>query len=163
MKYRPAVFGAPPVIACVEARPEHIPGMFRVRVSVTENALSLDRLRELGITPGSLAAELGLRYHGWVVEEDGEVVGFSVADVRLGMVWALFVDPGREGRGYGTQLLDRAVDRLWAQGVARIWLKTDPNSRAAGFYRRSGWRESGTMEEGEITFELEYRIQTTFP
>ena len=53
-------------------------------------------------------------------------------------------------------------DRLWSRGAARVWLKTDPVSRAAGFYRRSGWRETGTLEHGEITFELEYRIQTAF-
>ncbi len=148
--------------ACVEARPEHIPGMFRVRLAVTENALTEERLRELGITPESLKAELGQRYQGWVIEEDGQVVGFSIADVQTFSVWALFVMPGFEGRGFGTRLLDRAVEFLWDRGATRIWLKTDPDSRAAGFYRRSGWRESGTIDNGEITFELEYRIKTVF-
>ena len=147
------------VIACVEARPEHIPEMFRVRLAVVENALTEERLRELGITPESLAADLGGRFQGWVIEEDGQVVGFSIADVQTSSVWALFVAPGYEGRGFGNRLLDKAVDRLWDRGASRIWLKTDPSSRAAGFYRRSGWRETGTIDKGEITFELEYRIR----
>jgi GNAT superfamily N-acetyltransferase len=151
------------MLPCQPARPEHIAGIFRVRLAVTENVLTEEQLRNLGITPEFFEAELGKRYHAWVIEEDGQVVGFSVADVETFMVWALFVIPGFEGRGFGTRLLDRAVDCLWDRGATRIWLKTDPDSRAAGFYRRSGWRESGTLDNGEITFELEYRIQTVFP
>jgi GNAT superfamily N-acetyltransferase len=151
------------MIPCQEARPEHIAGIFRVRLAVVENALTEDQLRNLGITPEFFKAELGQRYHAWVIEEDGQVVGFSVADVQTFSIWALFVIPGFEGRGFGTRLLDRAVDRLWDRGATRIWLKTDPATRAAEFYRRSGWRESGTLENGEITFELEYRIRTVCP
>ena len=35
-----------------------------------------------------------------------------------------------------------------------IWLGTDPNTRAEHFYRRSGWNEIGTHENGEIKFEM---------
>ena len=147
------------MISCVEAGPEHVAGMFRVRLAVRENALTEGRLCELGITPESMARDLGGRFQGFVVEEFGEVVGFSVADLRTSSIWALFVLPEFEGRGFGTMLLGRAVDRLWERGAARIWLKTAPETRAAGFYRRSGWRESGTIENGEITFEVEVRIR----
>jgi GNAT superfamily N-acetyltransferase len=151
------------VIACVDAGPEHIAGMFRVRLAVVENALSEERLRELGITPESFESALGSRYQGWVIEDDGEVIGFSVADVQTHSIWALFVMPGHEGRGFGTRLLGKAVDRLWERGASRIWLKTDPDSRAAGFYRHLGWRESGTIENGEITLGLESRIPSLDP
>jgi GNAT superfamily N-acetyltransferase len=150
------------MLTCQEARPEDIPGMFRVRLAVVENALTEERLRELGITPESFEAELGKRYEAWVIVEQDEVVGFSVADVTTSSIWALFAMPGHEGRGFGTRLLDRAVECLWSRGATRIWLKTDAQSRAAGFYRRSGWRESATIDNGEITFELEYRIRTDF-
>jgi GNAT superfamily N-acetyltransferase len=144
------------VIHCIEAGPEHIPGLFEVRVTVVENALGLERLRELGITPESVASEMREGHlKGWVVLEAGRVVGFSLANSRTRSVWALFVLPVREGRGYGKRLLDEAVGWLWETGADRIWLETDPNTRAAEFYRRQGWREAGTSPSGEIHFELD--------
>jgi ribosomal protein S18 acetylase RimI-like enzyme len=84
--------------------------MFVVRVAVVENALDMEQLRKLGITPESSEADLvaGVR-KGWVVEEDDRVVGFSIADAPTRSIWALFVLPGYEGRGYGRRLLDEAV------------------------------------------------------
>jgi GNAT superfamily N-acetyltransferase len=144
------------VIPCVEARLEHIPGIFLVRVAVVENALNLEQLRELGITPESLEAGLASGDRkGWVVEEDGRVVGFSIADAPTRSIWALFVQPGYEGRGHGRRLLGEAVDWLWSIGSDRIWLETAPSTRADEFYRRSGWIESGTMPGGDLRFELE--------
>jgi GNAT superfamily N-acetyltransferase len=144
------------LIPCVEARPEHIPGIFVVRVAVVENALDLERLRGLGITPESTEADLaGGDRKGWVVEEDGQVVGFSIADAPARSIWALFVMPGYEGRGYGRRLLDQAVAWLWSIGADRIWLETASNTRAAEFYRRSGWLETARTPSADIHFELE--------
>lgn len=81
---------------------------FAVRTSVTENALSLEQLERMGITPASVAASLDGRARGWVAEEEGVVVAFA-ADAGTRSIFALFVAPEYEGRGLGSALLARAV------------------------------------------------------
>ena len=144
------------MIECGAARTEHIPGLFEVRVSVVENALDEARLSELGITPASVeAGMLEGRRKGWVVEQDGRVVGFSMADGPTRSVWALFVRPEHQSRGFGQWLLAEAVAWLWTQEGDRIWLETAPGTRAAWLYQALGWREAGTMPGGDLRFELE--------
>ncbi|MCW2672041.1 MAG: family N-acetyltransferase [Frankiales bacterium] len=73
----------------------------------------------------------------WVAEEDGRVVGCSLALVREGMWFLslLMVDPAHQSRGLGRQLLDAslqtATDRSW------ILATTDPG--ALRRYRRAGF------------------------
>jgi RimJ/RimL family protein N-acetyltransferase len=43
---------------------------------------------------------------------------------------------------------------LFAQGLERLWLSTDPGTRAQRFYEAAGWRFSGTVEWGEAGYEL---------
>ncbi|WP_353185214.1 GNAT family N-acetyltransferase [Bosea sp. (in: a-proteobacteria)] len=87
-----------------------------------------------------------------VCESAGEVVGFACANHQNGLVWALFVDPAREGRGHGRALLDETLARLKAAGHAQAWLTTGGGTRAERFYRRHGWREMGRSLDGQIVF-----------
>ena len=107
-----------------------------------------------GWTPERVADAFSPGRKGWVVEHDGDVVGFSIADSNTRSIWALFVLEEYAGRGLGRLLLAAAVSWLWDQGVDRIWLDTGPETRAAGFYRRLGWQPTGTTAKGEIQFEL---------
>ena len=91
---------------------------------------------------------------GWVALEDGEVVGFGIANRDTGSIWALFIDPPHEGRGHGRQLLDAMTAWLWSVGAGSIWLSTDPDTRAERFYTRAGWKPVGTMPNGEVRFEI---------
>jgi len=91
---------------------------------------------------------------GWVVEVNGNVVAFSVGFNTDGNIWALFVDPDHEGKGYGRQLLAAVVAWLWSQGLKRLWLTTTPHTRAENFYLKAGWQPCGMSEKGEICFEL---------
>ncbi len=93
---------------------------------------------------------------GWVAEVGGCVVGFAVADLRQSNVWALFVAPEYEKRGLGRALHDAMMGWFLAQaGVSRVWLTTDPGTRAETFYRRAGWRACGLDTAGELRFEME--------
>jgi GNAT superfamily N-acetyltransferase len=141
-------------VTVLDARPEHVPGIYRVRLAVRENVMPPEVVARDGWTPERLADAFSPGRRGWVVEEGGEVVGFSIADANTRSIWALFLLEEYEGRGLGRALLTAAVGWLWGEGVERIWLDTDPASRAAGFYRRMGWRETGTTPKGEIRFEL---------
>lgn len=137
-----------------EATAADMPGISHVRTSVTENALTLEQLAARGITDESVAASFLLSSKGWVAVRDNEILGFSIGDRASGSIFALFVLPGHEGRGIGARLFDLAVSWLWQNGAQRLWLTTDPQSKAAGFYERRGWVPAGRSESGDTRYEL---------
>lgn len=133
-----------------EARRDDIAAVQRVRAAVREN-----RLRTRSISDAEVQRYLELLGRGWVIEVDGEVVAFAIGDATIGNIWALFVDPRHERRGYGRRLLDTVVAWLWSQGLQHLWLSTEPGTRAEGFYRAAGWREAGRTPHGELSFVLD--------
>lgn len=139
------------------ARREDIPAMHRIRLAVRENRLTSSVVTEADYVPFIEA-----HGRGWVVEEHGEIVGFAIGDVRSGNIWALFVEPGHEGKGHGRQLHQAMVSWLWSQGLERLWLTTDPDTRAQRFYLVAGWQLAGVTQSGEIRFEL-HRCQAGVP
>src|ERR1700730_11649203 len=119
-------------------------------MSVNEN-----RLSHLGVLkPGDTERMLGGDGCGWVGEINGGIVAFAIADLSGTNVYALFVEPGNEGRGIGRRLHHPMMDWFFTAGVPVVWLSTDPNTRAERFYRRAGWTENGTTTNGEILFEM---------
>ena len=139
------------------ALPTDIEGISDVRHAVKENLQTREQLAQMGITPQGVAASLDTYCRGWVAEDDGRIIAFSIADRETGSVFALFVLPEHEGQGLGKRLLAIAVQWLWDQGLDRIWLTTGPETRAACFYTTAGWRVAGTDEKGEVRFELHAR------
>jgi GNAT superfamily N-acetyltransferase len=144
----------PEEITFREATGADMPGISRVRTAVTENALTLEQLAARGVTDASVAASFLKDSKGWVAIGGGEIVGFSIADRTSNSIFALFVLPGHEGRGIGGRLFELAVSWLWDNGAARIWLTTDPQSKAARFYERRGWVAMGRSERGDMRYEL---------
>ena len=131
-----------------------MPGISHVRLSVIENALSVEQLQERGITNASVAASLLTHRKGWVAEQDGRIVAFSMADRADWSIFALFVLPGYEQRELGSHLLDLALDWLWENGAERVWLSTGPRTRASRFYEMRGWVCTGKEARGDLRFEL---------
>jgi GNAT superfamily N-acetyltransferase len=128
-------------------------GIQRVRHSVREN-----RLTSRMIGDGEVVEYLERRGRGWVVEVEGEVVAFAIGDAETGNIWALFVDPAHERNGHGRRLHDEMVAWLWSRGLARLFLSTQPGTRAERFYERAGWRSCGLLSSGEMAFEKEARV-----
>lgn len=98
------------------------PGLFEVRTSVVENALSRDELAALDITETSIAEMIAQAPCAWVADEDGRIVGFSMVDLEEGSLFAAFVLPSHGGRGIGRRLVQPAEEALferYAVGVAR--------------------------------------------
>ena len=89
-----------------EASPSDIPVIQKIRRSVKENVLS---------NPLLISDDLCLNYitergKGWVYELKGEVVGFAIADLKENNIWALFVHPDHEHKGFGRMLHDNMVN-----------------------------------------------------
>ena len=127
-----------------------IPAMTRIRIAVTENALS---------DPGRITRQMYLDYlerlgRGWVAELHGEVIGFSYAEKADSSIWALFVDPPHEGLGAGKQLLRLATAWLFELGNDDVRLGTSANTRAARFYAAQGWTREGMKDDVEVWFRL---------
>jgi GNAT superfamily N-acetyltransferase len=121
-----------------------IPVLFDIRPRTRENALTLEELRRLGITPESVDAALLDATRGWLWETtEGDVAGFCMADRSTGELLVIALLPEHEGRGIGGQLMQQAEDWLARSGCTRAWLTTDldPTLRAYGFYRHRGWTD----------------------
>ena len=127
---------------------DDIEAMRVVRASVTENRLSDPRRA----TPEKYREMLETRGKGWVCESDAQIVAFGIADAASRSLWALFVKPGFEPRGYGRALHDAMVAWLFEVGSEPIWLSTEPHTRAAGFYAAAGWRPEKPLANGELCF-----------
>lgn len=137
-----------------EAQAEDAPAITVVRTSVRENHLSVAQLAERGITEASIVDSFRAYSKGWVALDGETLVGFSIADRKSNSIFALFVLPGLDGQGVGSNPLRQAVDWLWENGAERIWLETRRGTRAEHFYRRRGWRQTGIDEKSNVHFEL---------
>lgn len=132
-----------------EAQASDAAAMHRVRMSVQEN-----RLVSVALSEHDYVVAIAETGRGWVVESQGDIVAFAVGNSQSGSVWALFVEPSHERRGYGRQLHKVMVEWLWNQGHHRLWLTTEPGTRAERFYRDAGWEQVGAVPGGEVRFEL---------
>ncbi len=129
--------------------------LFDIRCSVVENYQSREELTSLGITTRSVAEMIeGRDYITTIAEEDGQPVGFSMAQLSEGYVFACFVRPEFEGKGYGRALMNTAEEGLRRGGVKEAWLSTGPGPelRAVGFYLHLGWYQDGHLDDGQIIF-----------
>ena len=67
-----------------------------VRNSVKENMLSDPSL----IPDKDVEEYITNRGKGWVCEIEGTIVGFAIADLIENNIWALFIHPDFEARGF---------------------------------------------------------------
>ena len=126
-----------------------IPEIQRIRHSVRENRLVSTVIRDRDVQEA-----IESRGRGWVVELSGELVAFAIGDAQSGNIWALFVHPDHQGKGFGRQLHDAMLDWLWSQDLDHLWLTTEPRTRAQRFYESAGWQLVGPAENGELRYEM---------
>lgn len=131
-----------------QATAADISSMHRIRKIVRENRLSPDT----AINKQSYRSFLAVGSI-WVAEEDAQIYGFAAIDFTNASVWALFVDPAREGTGIGRKLHGAMLKHARDRGCRRLSLSTDAKSRAAGFYREGGWKQTRVTWDGEAFFE----------
>lgn len=67
--------------------------------------------------------------------------GWPAVPGTLGYIWEIAVDPAAQRRGHGTALLAAAIERLKADGVDVLILRSSERATAAiGLYRRFGFQ-----------------------
>jgi GNAT superfamily N-acetyltransferase len=121
-----------------------------IRHSVKENMLSDPAL----VPDKDVEDYITNRGKGWVCEINHTVVGFAIVSIKDRNVWALFIDPGFEGKGIGKKLHDDMMNWYFSKTDKTVWLGTAPGTRAEKFYRNAGWKETGLHGKGEIKFEM---------
>lgn len=127
------------------------------QIQFVRNAVRENMLSDPALVPDKDVEEyMTRRGKGWVCEIDKNVVGFAIVDLADNNVWALFVHPGFEAKGIGKQLHQLMMDWYFLQTKDKIWLGTDPNSRAYKFYGMQGWKEVGKHGDIEIKFEMDF-------
>ena len=129
--------------------------LFDIRCSVTENYQSREELAMLDITVESVAEMIASGdYITFIAEKDGLPVGFTMAQISEGYLFACFVRPEFEGQGIGRALMTAGEEGLGSTGVKQAWLSTgsEKGLRASGFYRHLGWIDAGYLEDGQIRF-----------
>lgn len=140
------------------ATPDDAPECVRLRAMTRENAVSEARLREVGITAESWAADIAAGIlPGFVCRDGGDMAGYCFGNVETGEVVVLALLPEYEGRGFGRHLLGLVVNLLRERGHTRLFLgcAADPAVRSHGFYRHLGWRSTGEADRlGDEVLQL---------
>ncbi|MGB4938404.1 MAG: GNAT family N-acetyltransferase [Ferruginibacter sp.] len=130
-----------------------------VRHAVKENRLSDPSL----VTDADVEEYMTKRGRGWVCEIQNTVIGFAIVDLIENNVWALFVLPEYEAMGIGKKLHRMMMDWYFIHTKEKIWLGTEPGSRAEKFYRMQGWREAGIHGKNELKFEMDFQSWSDAP
>jgi ribosomal-protein-alanine N-acetyltransferase len=101
------------------------------------------------VAPWSAAAFqrcLDANYPGWVLEVDGETVGFIVISLALGEchVLNLCIHASRQRQGLGRELLTSALTWAKAQGAGIVYLEVRrSNHQAITLYRKMNFKLIG--------------------
>ncbi len=125
------------------------------QIQIVRNLVKENRLSDPALVPDSDVQDyITRRGRGWVFEINAQIVGFAIADLVDNNIWALFIHPDFEKLGIGKRLHDEMITWYFSQTDKTVWLGTSPNTRAELFYRKAGWKETGTHGKGEIKFEM---------
>jgi len=135
-----------------KAQPSDVKSIFDVRTAVTENHLSREEMRQMGITESVVAGMIAASGCAWVATDNDKVIGFSMILADEGCLFAAFVRPEYEGKGFGRRLVEHAEQELFKDHQT-IWLETDKNSRAAQFYIQRGWHITRDISDTDVRLE----------
>lgn len=124
-----------------------------LRYNATEN-----KLRN-AITYEMILESLQKSCKAWVADDEGIVIGFSLANKKLKSLWGLFILPSYQSQGFGERLLQEAVSWLARESKdykifksKKIWLDTEVGGRSEVFYQHMGWRRGKLRPNNEVRY-----------
>jgi [ribosomal protein S18]-alanine N-acetyltransferase len=118
-------------------------------------------------THGNFTDALDSRYIGKVAELDGNMIGYAVLMPAMDEAHLLNIgiDAKYQGKGLGSELLQKMLELARETGIRRIILEVRPSNTAAmALYSKGGFREIGIRRgyyaaasgrEDAIVMELE--------
>jgi N-acetylglutamate synthase-like GNAT family acetyltransferase len=127
-----------------------------MRGKTQQNALSVEQLRELGVTKQSWSYGISNgAFHGTIAEKDNTMVGYCFADTHTGEILVLAILADFENQGLGSRLLKQQMEHMHEQGWQRLFLACAPypEYRSYGFYRHLGWVSTGKINNDEEILE----------
>lgn len=90
--------------------------------------------------------------HSFVVEADGKVVGWCTVGAsrdkdstkEIGELYGIYIHPDSIGKGFGSKLMDHALNALRKDGYkkATLWVLTS-NEKTRKWYEKKGWKVEG--------------------
>lgn len=135
-----------------KALPEDSEECVEIRGRTRENAITVERLKELGVTlqtwrDGIQSGTLP----GYVCLSNGQSVGYCFGARHTGEILVLAVLPACEGMGIGRTLLNAMVQDFKDLGFNRLFLgcSADSQTRSYGFYRHLGRPPTGTFDPAQ--------------
>lgn len=121
-----------------------------VRNAVKENTLSNPAF----VSDADCEEFITKRGKGWICEMGNKIVGFAIVDLLKYNIWALFIHPDFEKQGIGKRLQNIMLHWYFSETHTTVWLGTSPSTRAAEFYKLTGWKEVGMHTAKELKFEM---------
>ena len=88
--------------------------------------------------------------HRWVVKDRNKIVGFCVAgkEKDCERIYAIYVLPYLQGRGWGKQLMEKALS--WLKDDRDIYVNVvSYNTKAINFYEKFGFFKTGRDEHSK--------------
>lgn len=142
------------------AKADDTPAFIDLRGKTRQNAITAERLAEVGITADTWAQMMRSgNLPGYVCLRNGQMAGYCFGERGTGEIVVLALLPEAEGLGIGKTLLERVMADLRAQGHQRLFLgcSNDPASRSYGFYRYLGWTATGETDQyGDDVLEFRF-------
>ncbi len=127
------------IMQCGKADYAALAGIWERSVRATHDFLSQDSIKEIG---KALLSDYFPNVDLYVAVDNGSPVGFI--GLSGNSIEMLFIDSGKQGCGYGTELVDFARQR----GVTKVDVN-EQNPAALNFYRAKGFSIIGRDETDE--------------
>ena len=125
---------------------------------LTTNADGMPTLHEEFLASNAYSLLQARFEGGWdtrAIEEDGEIVGFTMYGFNCTdgfyEICRLMIDRRFQGRGFGRRALRLITDEMKKiPGIREIYISAEPeNGRALRLYRSEGFTDTGSFLEGE--------------